>query len=399
MTGFSGVEHFAEADAETVTGRQLAAIEDAAPAFQRWFRATGTPDGIRTCDLIALPYPREFALWRASSSPAPLVRIFNRMLVIQWPDGSGQTRTLLFEPTEYALAERTPFFQQLDHRFRKVSSVRHRLVETHGTVLEHLARLAIAPGDVDYITFDHLHTQDVRPWLGTTAPQPDLVGTEYASGFGDEPVQALFPNATLLVMREEWEMLGALHPLQRRWFQPDTFRDLPTHKVQVLDGDTLVAPGVALLRTPGHTLGNHTLVLNTRSGIWTSSENGVHPECYEPAASRLPGMARLCAEYGIEVVLNANTPELTATQYNSMIKEKRIADRGGPGGEWPQHFASSELTPWALAPGCGPGFTYGGITHGELASSPEPPRRVSPADGVPPDRRDGSPTGGHSTGW
>lgn len=352
------LEHFAEANAEKSTGRQLQAIRAAAPELREWFRRQGEVSGLRTCDLVALPYPREFALLRASVSPAPFVRIFNRMFVAQWQDPDGRTRTLLAEPTDWVQAANTPFFARLEGR---MPWLRRVTVEEHGTVLQHLERLGIRPEDVDYLTFDHLHTQDLRRLLGTTTPQPDLDG-------GD-PVEPWFPNARLLVFRAEWEAIRDLHPLQRRWYQPDTYRDLRTDSVVLLDHDVLVGPGVALVATPGHSLGNHTVVFNTSSGVWTSSENGVHPECYQPERSAMPGMRRLAEEYGMEVVLNGNTPELFATQYNNMVKEKLICDRGGPGGEWVQHFCSSELTPWRLAPGASPSFTYGELRSGSIEPS------------------------------
>ena len=138
--------------------------------------------------------------------------------------------------------------------------------------------------------------------------------------------------------------------------------------IVLLDSDVLLGAGVALMFTPGHTVGNHTIVLNTSSGVWTVSENGMHAEAYSPERSRIPGLRDYHQEWGFEVVLNSNTPESSAVQYNSMVKEKLVADRGGPGGEWVQHFPSSEMSPWRLAVRTGPSFTYGAITEGELAT-------------------------------
>ncbi len=332
-----------------------------APAFQQWFRSHGTCHAVDTCDLVATPFPRDYALWRAASSPVPFVRIFNRMMVVQFVDFAGVNRTMLVEPTDSRLAENTPYFRALSQRFGP--RLRDRSVIWGPTVTEHLDRLGLAPADVDYLTFDHLHVQDLRLHLGTTRPQPDLAAAGRATP--GEPIEPLFPNAQLLVMAPEWNQLSSLHPLQRAFFQPDTYRDLRNDRVVCLPGDTLLGPGIALLATPGHTIGNHTIVLNTDTGIWTQSENGVHAESYQPERSKIPGLARH-ARRGFEVVINANTPELAATHYNSMIKEKLIADRGGPGGEWMQHFPSSELTPWSLAPGTCPSFTYGALRHGTL---------------------------------
>jgi len=172
--------------------------------------------------------------------------------------------------------------------------------------LEHLAAAGIGPEEVDYLVFDHLHTQDVRRWLGTTAPQPDL-GTE-------APMVAALPNARLIVQRHELEAMADLHPLQKPWYQAETYRDLPPESLWPIDDDTLVGPGVALLSTPGHVTGNQTLVLNTDSGIWASSENALAAECLWPENSRIPGLAKSAGRWQREVILNANTLETTAAQ-------------------------------------------------------------------------------------
>jgi hypothetical protein len=364
--GFRPISIFDEVNAIPEPGRQLEAIRSVAPEFRQWFRAQGQVAAVETCDLVATPFPRDYALWRAALSPTPFVRIVNRMMVVQFVDFDGIRRTLLVEPTDSRLAENTPFFRALSDRFGP--RIRDISVVWGKTVPEHLAGLGIAPEQVDYITFDHLHVQDIRPHLGTTTPQADLAKAGKAPS--DRPLDPMFPNAKLLIMRPEWNQLDALHPLQRRFFQPDTYRDLRTDNVVCLDGDVLLGPGVALIATPGHTIGNETIVLNTDSGIWTQSENGVHPESYQPERSKIPGLARWARSSGQEVVINANTPELTAVHYNSMIKEKLIADRGGPGGDWMQHFASSELTPWKLAPLVSPSFTYGALRHGHIERGP-----------------------------
>lgn len=363
--GFTEIDLFGAANAEPLPGRQLAAIRDAAPYFAEWFRKQGQVAGIRTADLVGLPYPTEYALFRANHAPAgPFVRIVNRMMVVQWRDDDGRTRTLVVEPTDVELAASTAYFSGLRTRFP--GPVADRLVGRFGSVEAHLAQLGIRPEDVDYLTFDHLHTQDVRRWLGTTAPQPDLADLGLASR--DEPVQPFFPNAKLLIMRPEWEQFPGEHPLQRRWYQGHTYPAVRTENIVLLDGDVLLGPGVALMFTPGHTVGNHTIVLNTSSGVWTVSENGMHAEAYSPERSRIPGLRDYHREWGYEVVLNSNTPESSGQQYNSMVKEKLVADRGGPGGEWVQHFPSSEMTPWHLALRTGPSFTYGEIVEGELTT-------------------------------
>src|SRR5204863_68584 len=166
------IDAFSEPDAEIQRGRQLDMIRAAVPAFRQWFAATGTPDTVSTYDLISLPYPTKFGLFRAAISPVPYLTITNRMLIIRWRDEDGAVKTLLFEPSDHELGENTPYFAALASKLP--APARSITVTVHGTVLGHLAAAGVRPEDVDYVVFDHLHTQDVRRLLGTTAPQADI---------------------------------------------------------------------------------------------------------------------------------------------------------------------------------------------------------------------------------
>ncbi|MFL6238319.1 MAG: hypothetical protein ACJ735_02335 [Actinomycetes bacterium] len=349
----SAIDVFAEADAERQRGRQLALIRAAAPTFRHWFAGTGTPDAVMTYDLISLPYPTKFGLFRAAVTPAPYLTITNRMLVIRWRDGDGTTKTLLFEPSDHELGENTPYFAALASKLP--APARSITVSTHGTVLTQLAAAGVAPEDVDYIVFDHLHTQDVRRLIGTTVPQQDIAP--------EAPAVPWLPNARMIVQRSELEAMAALHPLQRPWYQPETYADLRPEGLLTIDGDVLLGPGVAILATPGHTIGNQSLVLNTSTGIWASSENVIATECLTPEVSRIPGLSRWAHRWGQELIINANTIESTAEQYNSCVKEKLVVDRSATDARFLQFFPSSELTRSRLSPGAAPTFTHGGIHH------------------------------------
>ncbi|WP_413803505.1 hypothetical protein [Streptomyces iranensis] len=171
-------------------GARLGWARTRAEALRTEFAATGTPDTVTTCDLVTLPYPTRFGLFRASRAIAPFLAITNRMLVIRWTESDGRRRVLLFEPSDVQLGRNTPYFAALARR--TPGPVRSLMVTEHGTVLGHLARLGIAPEDVDYLLFDHLHTQDLRRWIGTSTPQPD---------FGDGPAEPAFPRAKVIVQR------------------------------------------------------------------------------------------------------------------------------------------------------------------------------------------------------
>jgi hypothetical protein len=336
------LDAFDAVDRSLPYGAQLRQVRPAAEAFRADFLSTGTPTSVVTRDLVTLPYPTRFGLWRAALTPSPYLSITNRMLVIRWDD-AGRTRTLVFEPSDHERGEATPYFARLNAQTPKL--VQDRIVTRHTTVLAGLADLGIAPEEVDYLAFDHLHTQDVRRWVGTST----------------EP--AAFPNATLVVQRDELDAMADLHPLQLPWYQPDTYRDLRPEAIAAIDGDVLLGPGVALVATPGHTFGNQSLVLATSDGVWAVSENVIAVECMAPEHSKIPGVARHARTWGREVVLNTNTPEALADQYTSVVKEKALADRSQRDSRFPQFLPSSELTPSPFFPGTKPTFVQGSITH------------------------------------
>ena len=332
-------------------GARLRAARAQGEAFRREFPTTGTPDSVVTCDLITLPYPTRFGLFRASKALAPFLSITNRMLVIRWRESDGGRRVLLFEPSDHELGRYTPYFDTLSARTPDV--IERRMLREHGTVPSHLARLGIAPEDVTHLMFDHLHTQDLRRWIGTTAPQADLGGQPHAA----------FPNAKVIVQRDELAAMADLHPLQRPWYQPATYADVPPEAFLPIDGCVVLGPGVAVVKTPGHVFGNQSLVLNTSTGIWVSSENVIAAEALTPEHSALPGLAKWSRRWQQEVVLNANTIETTADQYNSIVLEKTLADRSQADPRFLQFFPSSELTGAWTNPGTRPTFVHGSLTH------------------------------------
>ncbi len=145
------------------------------------------------------------------------------------------------------------------------------------------------------------------------------------------------------------------------------FLGIRTDDVVLTEGDLALGDGVMLLRTPGHTTGNQTLFVHTAEGVWGVSENGTCADNWSPMESRIKGLAFTCKMQDLEIVLNANTPELAAVQYTSMVLERTLVDRVHRAPAFVQMFSSSEVTPSLLAPGLTPTIVHGAITHGELA--------------------------------
>lgn len=95
-------------------GTRLRACRTAALDFRSEFAATGHPDPARTHDLISLPYPTRYGLFRAAISPTPSVTISNRMLIVRWTETDGTLRTMLFERIEHELHSYTEDFAELE---------------------------------------------------------------------------------------------------------------------------------------------------------------------------------------------------------------------------------------------------------------------------------------------
>lgn len=348
-----GVERISDLDkawGEPRHGTQLRAVKRAAEQLREKFVTGPRCVAVRTLPLTTLAYPTRYAFWSAAVAPSPYVLLTHRCLLVQFLQ-KGEPKNLLFNPTDVDGARATPFFarmiEQLGKRVSDLVAKRSEPLE------EQLARVGVVPEDIDYVAFDHFHTQDLRALLGTS----------------DGARTARFPNAKLLAPRCEWEDWDDLHPFQRAWFVRDGKLGVRSEHVVLTDGDLALGDGVMLLRTPGHTSGNQTLFLNTDSGVWGISENGTCADNWTPIESRIRGLSSFCKRQDLDVVLNANTPELGAVQYTSMILERTLVDRVRRAPAFVQMFPSSEVTPSILAPGLSPTLLHRAITHGEVIRS------------------------------
>src|SRR5579872_6560032 len=158
-------------------GRRLEEVVKAARAVRDALLAERAVDAVRTLPLTHLPYPTQYAFQGAGWSPVPFVQMAHRSLCVQFQE-AGASRTLLFNPTDIIAARRTPFFADF---IRKVGPFERFLAPRSTPLTAQLTALGVNPEDVDYVAFDHFHTQDLRPVL------------------------ARFPRATLLAPRTEWD--------------------------------------------------------------------------------------------------------------------------------------------------------------------------------------------------
>lgn len=354
--GLKPFHEFDDANRLWPRGDRPAAIRAAADELRTRF---ATPDNriraARTVDIASAGYPLKFAFGGAARGPNPYVNIINRLQIVQFEDFEGRLRTLAYEPTVPEGPAEAPFYQQMIERYGEFVSYR-LLAKIWNQPSEALAKAGLRPEDVDFVSFDHLHVQDLRFILGTTEPIPGEPA----------PRPPLFPNAKLIAQRREWDTFASLHPMQWAWYVEDAVKDLVTDEVVLIDGDVELGKGVALVWTPGHTDGNHSLCINTPDGVWVSSENGVAADSWHPHLSRIPGVRKFAEFFGREVVLNSNTLEDSIDQYDSMIKEKALADPNPRDPRYANVFPSSEMASWRRQWPVVPTFVYGGINYGGI---------------------------------
>jgi hypothetical protein len=347
QVGFRPAPELDEAWDTWPRGNRPAALRKAAGAFRRRFTGGRQVHAIRTVDLVSAPYPAAYAFHGAARAVNPYLNLLNRLVLVQFDDFEGARRTLAWEPTIPDGSAEAPFYAQLIARFGEKLANRFAKVELH-SLQSALASIGLGPGDVDYIAFDHLHVQDVRMLVGGTDHEP------------------AFPRAKLVARGKELDTFASVHPTQWAWYVPGGMDGVDPDRLVVTEGTIELGPGLAFVATPGHTDGNQSLCVHTPEGVWVSSENGVAADSWHPHLSTIPGVRRWAEFYGREVVMNANTLEDSADQYDSMVLEKALADVNRRDPRWHNTFPSSELAPlrrqWPVLPT----FVYGGINYGRI---------------------------------
>jgi hypothetical protein len=338
---------------------RVANVREAAKDFRRDLLKQAKVTYYRSFELIRVPYPTKFGYLNAWNSFSPFLHLCNRLFVIQFNSGEG-IKTLLASPSDWENQRETPFFKRLAESMGPLAGIGENLViKKTSTVLECLAQIGMDPAQVDYITYDHLHTQNVTRWLG------------------NDRQEALFPNAKLLVTREEWESTKSLIPWQNQWYCPGGIAGVDESKLIFIEDDLFLGEGVAMVRTKGHTEGNHSIVASTDDGIYVTSENGVSLDAYAPHRSTIPGVAEFARYTGAEVIINGNTQEYAVDQYISMVQEKEIAGPSRRIDGYPNMAPSSESHGYWLFPRTSPSVLVGDLHFGKLQLDPAAVRRAA----------------------
>ncbi|MGV3724006.1 MAG: MBL fold metallo-hydrolase [Actinomycetota bacterium] len=136
------------------------------------------------------------------------------------------------------------------------------------TLLGNLAAVAIQPEDITVVLLTHLHM--------------DHVGGA-SLHIGGEPAAA-FPNARYVAQRLEWEDAVANRSHMRVSYRPENLAPLQqSGRLELIDGDTEVIPGIRTHVTGGHTRA-HQCVLVSSGG-----ETLFYPADICPTRSHLRG--------------------------------------------------------------------------------------------------------------
>lgn len=351
--GIRYLDHFDQSRASNHPASRLADVKSAAIKLREEMLSGKAARYYQTVDLIRVPYPTKYGLLNACTVPTPFMHILNRLFVVQFDSPTG-VKTMLFSPSDIDGNRETPYFKRLTEKTAP-SWMRERamavMAPVYNRVEDALAQAGLTPDDIDYISYDHLHTQDLRKWLGT----------------GNTP--AYFPRAKLLVMQQEWNSTLGLLPPQKDWYCPNGIEGIDPKRVVLLKKSVLLGDGVALVASPGHTEGNHSLVVNTEAGLLVSSENGVSADNYSPLNSAIPGVRDYAMATGMEVILNGNTLEGGLDQYVSMVMEKTLAGPCQQNTDFYNFVPSSELSAYWLLPGLKPTFGFGPMKFGTLTKT------------------------------
>src|SRR5699024_4535039 len=200
--GMKAIHDFDEVRQSPLPQERLKAARKQASAFRERFMDEPPVQFYQSADMVRVPYPTWYAysgVYTQSTYKFPYIHILNRIFIVQYHNFSGELKTLLFSPSDIEADRETPFFKRLTDKMPSWSPLEGVVAPIIRAVTGALAEVRLSPEDVDYISFDHLHTQDVRRWLGTK----------------DKP--AYFPNAKLLVHEQEWLSTTSLLPVQADW--------------------------------------------------------------------------------------------------------------------------------------------------------------------------------------
>jgi len=122
-------------------------------------------------------------------------------------------------------------------------------VDRRPSIEESLEGVGLVPRDIDIVINTHFHFDHAG---GDTTRQPngEIVPT--------------FPNALYCVQRKEWEAAMAPNERTRGSYLLENYEVLSKlGRLELLDGDTEIVPGIRIMLTPGHTEHHQSVLIQS----------------------------------------------------------------------------------------------------------------------------------------
>lgn len=154
-------------------------------------------------------------------------------------------RCLLVETADHLVLVDTGVGSKEDEKFRRIYRIENAGSPTR--LEDSLRAVGTHPADVDIVLSTHLHFDHAG---GNTVAGPD-----------GEPTAA-FPNAVYRIRREEWEFAHLDNERVKASYIEANFDPLEREgRIEFIEEDGEVVPGIEVRRTPGHTPGHQSVLI------------------------------------------------------------------------------------------------------------------------------------------
>ena len=185
------------------------------------------------------------------------------------------TNCLLARAGRHTILVDTGYGGKVSERQREFDAL-----EAGEPLLESLARVGVAPEQIDYVALTHLHFDHCGG------------ATRYDR---QQRIVPTFPNARYLVSSIEWQTANSNAPELQGSYPPENFRVLgETGRLRLLEQPEELLPGFRWMPAPGHTAGHVAYVFESRG------ETAVYPCDLCPTTAHLRRL--WCMAYDVDLL-------------------------------------------------------------------------------------------------